>query len=202
MSAQVSTKLVALRKERAVSQKDAAAALGVSQALLSHYEKGIRECGLDFLRRAADYYDVSTDYLLGITNNRVQADAFLEKSDLPQDRELRISTVFRAASQLFELLSSCGYSEKVTEIYILTLYKMYICAVNQGVLPANDMLHPEIIPYLSNSVLDYAVTEMMKKSDKPKKISSTPVCVNTVTDEALKIIKNHINALHKISSDR
>lgn len=38
-----------LRKERRLSQKQVAADLGISQALLSHYEKGIRECGLDFL---------------------------------------------------------------------------------------------------------------------------------------------------------
>lgn len=54
-----------LRKERGISQKKAAADLGVSQALLSHYEKGIRECGLEFLVKAADYYNVSCDYLLG-----------------------------------------------------------------------------------------------------------------------------------------
>ena len=38
-----------LRKERGLSQKQVASDLGISQALLSHYEKGIRECGLDFL---------------------------------------------------------------------------------------------------------------------------------------------------------
>lgn len=54
-----------LRKERGISQKNAAADLGISQALLSHYEKGIRECGLEFLVKAADYYNVSCDYLLG-----------------------------------------------------------------------------------------------------------------------------------------
>ena len=54
-----------LRKEKGISQKEAANQLGVSQALLSHYEKGIRECGLDFLVRAADFYGVSADYLLG-----------------------------------------------------------------------------------------------------------------------------------------
>ena len=54
-----------LRKEKGISQKEAANSLGVSQALLSHYEKGIRECGLDFLIRAADFYGVSADYLLG-----------------------------------------------------------------------------------------------------------------------------------------
>ena len=51
--------LALLRKERGYSQKKAAADLGISQALLSHYEKGIRECGLDFVVRAADYYQVS-----------------------------------------------------------------------------------------------------------------------------------------------
>ena len=44
-----------LRKERGITQKQAAEDLGVSQALLSHYEKGIRECGLDFVVRVADY---------------------------------------------------------------------------------------------------------------------------------------------------
>lgn len=58
-----------LRKKKGVSQKEASAELGVSQALLSHYEKGIRECGLSFLSRLADYYEVSVDYLLGRTTN-------------------------------------------------------------------------------------------------------------------------------------
>lgn len=58
-----------LRKERGISQKTAASDLGITQALLSHYEKGKRECGLDFLVRAADYYNVSVDYLLGRTSS-------------------------------------------------------------------------------------------------------------------------------------
>lgn len=56
-----------LRKERNITQKKAAVDLGVSQALLSHYEKGIRECGLDFVVRCAQYYGVSCDYLLGVS---------------------------------------------------------------------------------------------------------------------------------------
>ena len=67
--------LTLLRKERGFSQKKAAADLGISQALLSHYEKGVRECGLDFLVRAAAYYGVSCDYLLGRTPHRGAAPA-------------------------------------------------------------------------------------------------------------------------------
>ena len=58
-----------LRHARGLSQRKVAADLKISQALLSHYENGKRECGLDFLVRAADYYNVSVDYLLGRSPN-------------------------------------------------------------------------------------------------------------------------------------
>lgn len=57
--------LAKLRRQKGISQKQAAEELGISPALLSHYENGIRECGLDFLLRLSEYYSVSCDYLLG-----------------------------------------------------------------------------------------------------------------------------------------
>ena len=57
-----------LRKERHLNQRAAAADLGISQALLSHYETGAREPGLDFVCRACRYYNVSADYLLGLSD--------------------------------------------------------------------------------------------------------------------------------------
>jgi transcriptional regulator with XRE-family HTH domain len=68
----------ALRKGRGLSQRRAAADLNISQALLSHYENGAREPGLDFVRRACAYYGVSADYLLGISEVSVGADKALE----------------------------------------------------------------------------------------------------------------------------
>ena len=56
--------LSALRRERNISQRQAAADLNISQALLSHYENGAREPGLGFVCRVCDYYGVSADYLL------------------------------------------------------------------------------------------------------------------------------------------
>lgn len=76
-----------LRKERGLSQKQVATDLGISQALLSHYEKGIRECGLDFLVKAAEYFEVSCDYLLGRTVQRRLASVSAE--DLPESDEIR-----------------------------------------------------------------------------------------------------------------
>jgi len=54
-----------LRKKQRVSQRKVASDLYISQALLSHYENGIREPGLDFVNRACEYYDVTADFLLG-----------------------------------------------------------------------------------------------------------------------------------------
>ena len=67
MATEFSRTLSLLRKERGVSQRVAAADLGVSQALLSHYENGIREPGLAFVSKVCDYYHVSADYMLGRT---------------------------------------------------------------------------------------------------------------------------------------
>lgn len=59
-----------LRQEKKISQRAAAAELGVSQALLSHYENGVREPGLSFVVNASNFYGVSCDYLLGRTMAR------------------------------------------------------------------------------------------------------------------------------------
>ena len=49
-------------------QKFVAAELGISRGMLSNYELGTREPDFLILCRMADYYRVSTDYLLGRTD--------------------------------------------------------------------------------------------------------------------------------------
>ena len=58
-----------LRRSSGLSQRKAAADLKISQALLSHYENGAREPGLNFVCRVCDYYKVTADYLLGRSPN-------------------------------------------------------------------------------------------------------------------------------------
>jgi transcriptional regulator with XRE-family HTH domain len=62
--------LYQLRREKNFSQRKAAEDLGVSQALLSHYENGVREPRLEFVVRACEYYGVTTDYILGRTTEK------------------------------------------------------------------------------------------------------------------------------------
>ena len=96
MTSKFSDRIKKLRKSFSLSQKEAALKLGVSQAQLSHYENGIRECSLDFVVTLAKFYGVSCDYLLGATNEKTASnhlhtealalDAVLSAADKMQDK--------------------------------------------------------------------------------------------------------------------
>ncbi len=135
MNDNFSIRLTDLRREKKVSQKEAAAQLGVSQALLSHYEKGIRECGLDFLKKACDYYDVTSDYLLGITDSRHGFNDIYNRHELPSDSELRIKTILRAMVSLSEHLSAAGDSaeNRLREEMLLSVYRFALLSVKYGI---------------------------------------------------------------------
>ena len=70
MKSKFSEILSGLRREKGLSQRRAATDLGISQALLSHYENGAREPKLEFVIRACDYYFVPADYILGRNRER------------------------------------------------------------------------------------------------------------------------------------
>ena len=66
----VGATIVKLRKEKDVGQKELAAFLGMSIPTISNYEKNVHAPDLSTLCRLADYFQVTTDYLLGRTNYR------------------------------------------------------------------------------------------------------------------------------------
>ena len=125
MSSDFSRSLTLLRKEKGISQRAAAKELGISQALLSHYENGIREPGLKFVTRACDYYGVSADYLLGRTLSRdgttiVDAESLYDYS-AEKDNVLRGSIMATLSKKLlvnsvgilFDLLGRTGSKEAI-----------------------------------------------------------------------------------------
>ena len=80
MKSDFSEILSGLRRGKALSQRQAAADLGISQALLSHYENGAREPKLEFVVKACDYYNVPADYILGRNGERRNEITRLKKS--------------------------------------------------------------------------------------------------------------------------
>jgi transcriptional regulator with XRE-family HTH domain len=115
-----------LRRERGVSQRVAAGELGISQALLSHYENGAREPGLAFVRKACDYYHVSADFLLGRSMSRDGTniiepeelyDASAEKGNVVRgsiSAMLSKKLLVNSLDLLFDLLGKVGSKNAIT----------------------------------------------------------------------------------------
>ena len=139
MATEFSRTLSMLRREQGLSQRKVAAELGISQALLSHYENGIREPGLQFVTKVCDYYHVSADYLLGRTLDRegtTIAAADLYDSSAEKGTALRGSIaamlqkklIVNTASMLFDLLGKVGDREAIqaAAAYLgSALFKLY-----------------------------------------------------------------------------
>ncbi len=70
-----SSTLSELRHRNGYSQRRVAGDLNISQALLSHYENGAREPGLNFVCRACDYYGVTADYILCRSDDPIGKDS-------------------------------------------------------------------------------------------------------------------------------
>lgn len=59
-----------LREDRDMNQTEVAELLFTSQTVYSRYERGVRTIPVEHLLILADFYDVSTDYILGRTNDK------------------------------------------------------------------------------------------------------------------------------------
>lgn len=57
-----------LREDHDLVQKQISSILGIDQRVYSNYETGKREIPVSLLIKLAKYYNVSTDYILGLTN--------------------------------------------------------------------------------------------------------------------------------------
>lgn len=180
--------LAELRKARGLSQKEAAAKLGISQALLSHYEKGIRECGQGFLIKAADFYGVSCDYLLGRSSNPTgEEEIKIISEEEDSDAFPLTKTFFKASSQLKSTLyqSDPGIGAKLDLLLAVQLYRIIILNAAAGNLPKSwagkafadgKIYDNDLFLNLINITEHYAVIP-----EKAKK-----ACENAPTPEAIK----------------
>ncbi len=128
-----------LRKESGMSQRAVARSLGVSQAVLSHYENGLREPGLEFVAKAADFYKVSCDFLLGRTMSR--EDYTIKPEDIPdtseeKDNVLRGSMlaalskklIVNSLSLIFDIVGNSKNKKLISEtamFFNVAVYKVF-----------------------------------------------------------------------------
>ena len=59
-----------LREDKDLTQKDIATLLNISQRAYSHYENGSRSMPVEYLVALCKFYNVTADYLLGLTDKK------------------------------------------------------------------------------------------------------------------------------------
>ncbi len=186
MSSSFASKLSALRRERDITQKSAAEALGVSQALLSHYEKGIRECNMDFIRKAAVFYDVTSDYLLGLSESKHGNNEIFDINEQTSDGQLNSKTLLRS---IYYLQNKAEFDSPAAEKYF------------------NDFFTLCIKKYLSfyqkskatGDICDVSI-RMIKKSFpdlQTEFANDSPMFIDTIINHANTIIAQDLNNILK-----
>lgn len=65
-------RLKLLREEKNLLQEELGKVIGVSGRAIGNYEKGTRDMSTEIVIKLANFFNVSTDYLLGKSNERNQ----------------------------------------------------------------------------------------------------------------------------------
>lgn len=88
-----SARLQHLLEENNLTQKQLALELHIANSTINGYIKSYREPDFAMLIRLALYFDVTTDYLLGLSNEKKPAPSSLEPA------EVRLVNLYRSLSQ-------------------------------------------------------------------------------------------------------
>ncbi|MCC8042083.1 MAG: helix-turn-helix transcriptional regulator [Oscillospiraceae bacterium] len=206
-----------LRKEKGISQKQAAADLGISQALLSHYEKGIRECGLDFLVKAADYYRVSCDYLLGRSaeprGNAVgefpKASESADNSDKFTHRQNYLLSSLKLIFSLTDKIGDNRLDKEICSYFSAAIYRIFRVVYSAN--PRNDRRFFTLPEKGADGFAAAAMSSAMAKAECESVVSGAQnltVTTNMLSEDypeyspaLLNMIKDCENEISQYSSD-
>lgn len=206
-----------LRKEKKLSQKQVATDLGISQALLSHYEKGIRECGLDFLIKIADYYEVSSDYLLGRTPQRY-SDITDFGDDMPTNKRDAVTQIINkkliqnTQGVLYDYLIKTGnrkLSNNVSNYLMLATYNMFRKVYSANKSNPQDMfaVHKDVYSGFSTAAMEILSTRVSSatdpacESDFVKNCAQLEISPETLASEYPQIASSVFNLIQHAESN-
>lgn len=107
-----STRLRELRKEYKLPQKHVANSIEVAQPTYALYESGKREPGVETLIKIARFFDVTSDYLLGLSETRTHIE--------PKGIELSTNTHLKLHLVAADLgINANALAERILKIFLL-----------------------------------------------------------------------------------
>jgi transcriptional regulator with XRE-family HTH domain len=166
-----SNTLKALRSENGLRQEDIADALGLSKQVISNYENELREPSFDVLIKLSEFFNVSTDYLLGRTHfkNFEEEKALISDSgDIGVAAEFSIKTYRKMRACLEK--AQYFYKEKMHQYDDDGCGELFFC-LNEKVktdIELFDKLLDILMNYRDYSDRNEAVKAFLLSSDSSK----------------------------------
>lgn len=101
-------RILTLQEERQLTNKEIEIGAGLANASVSQWKKGKGKPSLENIIKVATYFQVTTDYLLGLSDNPTPASpAFIEKS-LTEEEQLLLDAFHSATAQgRFHIIQVC-----------------------------------------------------------------------------------------------
>lgn len=151
-------RIIELRKQKGITREDLAKEFDIPYTTLRNYENGLREPGHLFLIKVAEKFNVTTDYLLGISSETQQNSAPAEQ--LGESEELLHN---------YKLLNSQGKKRLIEYSHDLTEHPMYASPNSEEkkpiMVPIRSVARNGLI--LENEIPEDVANEISEKLKTP-----------------------------------
>ena len=187
MASEFPSILSKLRRDKHINQRTAAVALNISQALLSHYENGLREPGLDFIDSACEYYGVSADFLLG--RSSVNASFTISGNGNTSSMTDFSEMLAAAMTELYNGICSCSSpdaGDAVNNMLSVFFYSLMRYYDKSGSFDIPATLYPA----LSDAVIKTQLARLQSLRTECKLSFTVPAQIKKTAEDELNTIIN------------
>lgn len=112
-----------LRIKNKLSSKELSKILNISESAISLYESGKRTPSISLIIKMADYFNVSTDYLLGVTEKKYQFNA---------ESETDLSVIIDNIVCFFENSDYILYDGKIIDNNLAAIFKNFLMGISEN----------------------------------------------------------------------
>lgn len=200
-------RLINLREQKNITQQELADELGITRQSLSLYEKAERTINIELLAKIADFFNVSTDYLMGRTDTETlneDIQTACKVTGLSEDAVKNIRKITMQENEknmykeLMYIINSCtSYQEDTTQLKHIFINdkKAFVC---------NHFIESDMFPKIINSLYD-AVEIKCKGTIEEKGDKYLPFDLKNINipDEVSETYrKKHTNEIKRMYKQR
>ena len=176
----IARRITALREERDWKKTELARQLGISHSQVSRIESGETETlSSDILIRLAEVFDVSTDYLLGLTDVRTKKNLDVAQLGISEEAAIQLASGKLDLEMLSRLLEHKNFAK------VLFLMRAYL----DNSLELGNMTRNEMIDFMTDMADEWCMNRPKKQQEVQRDmcyLSAQKLCTHEAELEKIK----------------